>query len=352
LAGFFQRNVMGLLLSVGLSFTLWAVVVNEQNPEVTRVFEPTIPVEMRNIPTGLVVQGVRDETVRLRMTTTLDHWESVSTTSFRAYVDLARSEPGAREYRIEAESSDRRVRIEAVEPSQTEVRLSVQKRKTVPVRVDFTDSVPFGYESRPPVVNPTQVEIIGPQSMVEQVVDAVVSIPLNGARTSINQAFLPEPRDGTGRPVRGLEVNPQTVSVEVPIEQQVAYKLISVVPDIVGSVALGYQIVGVTPDPALVTVVGEPQALDRLTQVSTQPIDVTELRNDLHQTRELVLPAGVSLARKQEVVVRVYVNDITGSQTVRVAPTARGVPTDAEATVLPGAVDVTVTGPLPSLLKL
>jgi YbbR domain-containing protein len=138
----------------------------------------------------------------------------------------------------------------------------------------------------------------------------------------------------------------------LPIEQQVAYKLVSLVPDVVGNVALGYQIVGVVPDPATVTVVGDPQTLDRLTQITTQPIDVTNLSSDLHKTTELVLPSGVSLARKQAVVVRVYVNAIQGSQTIRITPTLRNVEEDSEVTFVPNAVDVTLSGPMPSLLSL
>ncbi len=349
---FFSRNVTSLLLSLGLSFTLWAVVVNQQNPDETRILEASIPVQVRNLPAGLVVQGVRDETVKLVITTTRDHWGILSPSSFRAYVDLANAEPGAREYRIQAESSDGRVRIEGVEPPQTEVRVSVQKRKTVPVRVNIVDNVPFGYEARTPTVSPDQVEIIGPQSLVESVATAVVDLTIGGARSSINQAFRPEPRDGAGKQVKGVEVSPSSVTVELPIEQLVAYKLVPVVPQIVGTVALGYQIVGVTPDPATVTVVGEPQALERLTQVSTQPIDVTNLSGDLHRTTEVVLPSGVSLTRKQTIVVRVAVNAIQGAQTVRVSPILRGASDDTEVAFTPGAVDITVSGPMPSLLQL
>jgi YbbR domain-containing protein len=259
---------------------------------------------------------------------------------------------GAREYKIQATSGDGRVRISSIEPPQTEVRVSLQKRKSVPVRVNITDSVPFGYEARPPVVTPSQVEIVGPQSLVESVATAVVDLPLSGARATINQTFNPQPHDGSGRPVRGVEINPNAVVVELPIEQQVAYKLVSLVPDVVGNVALGYQIVGVVPDPATVTVVGDPQTLDRLTQITTQPIDVTNLSSDLHKTTELVLPSGVSLARKQAVVVRVYVNAIQGSQTIRITPTLRNVEEDSEVTFVPNAVDVTLSGPMPSLLSL
>ena len=348
-----HRNIGSVLLSLGLSFTLWALVVNQQNPDVTRYLEASIPVQVRNVPTGLVVQSVRDETVRLRLVTTLDHWNAVTPTSFSAFVDLSKgADVGAREYNIQAESKDGQVRIDGIEPAQTEVRISVQKRKTVPVRVNITDTVPFGYEARTPTITPNQIEVVGPQSLVESVVTAVVDVPLAGARTTINQPFRPDPRDGSGKSVKGVDINPTSVVVDLPIEQQVAYKLVPVVPDVVGNVALGYQIVGVVPDPATVTVVGDPQALDPLTQVSTQPVDATNLSSDLHKSTDLVLPSGVSMARQQAVVVRVYVNAIQGTQTIRVTPTVKGLGQDSEATVVPGAVDVTVSGPMPSLLSL
>lgn len=350
--GFLQRNLMSLFLSLGLSFTLWAVVVNQQNPEVTRVLEPSIPVAWRSVPTGLVVSGVHDETIKVRITTTQDHWNAISATSFKAYVDLSKAEVGAREYGIKAETTDGQVRIEGTEPPLTEVRLSVQKRKAVPVRVNILDSVPFGYEAQPPRVTPSQVEVVGPQNQIEATVAAVVDLQMSGARTSISQSFKPEPRDGAGKPVIGVDMNPPLVVVDLLVEQQVAYKLVPVVPDVSGSVTLGYQIVGIVPDPATVTVVGDPQALDRLSQVSTQPVDVNNLSSDLHRSTGVVLPSGVSLARRQDVVVRVYVNAIQSTQVIRVTPTLRGLKEDGEANVLPNAVDVTISGPMPSLLQL
>ncbi|MHB1130757.1 MAG: CdaR family protein [Chloroflexota bacterium] len=350
--GFLHRNLLSIFLSFGLSFTLWAVIVNQQNPEVTRLLDPSIPLTVRNIPSGLVLSSVREETVRLRVTTTQDHLASISPTSFQAYVDLGKAEPGAREYPIRAESTDGQVRIEGVEPTQTEVRLAVQKRKNVPVRVNVLDVAPFGYEAGAPLVTPNQVEIVGPQNQVEAVVSAVIDLQLGGARTTISQSFRPEPRDGTGRQIVGVELNPSLVVVELDIEQQVAYKLVPVVPEITGSVALGYQIVGIVPDPATVTIVGEPQALDRVTQITTQSIEVNGQNSDLHRSTSLVLPSGISLARRQDVVVRVYVNSVQSSQLVRVTPTLRGGTDDTQVTVSPPTVDVTIAGPMPSLLQL
>ncbi|MHB1415931.1 MAG: CdaR family protein [Chloroflexota bacterium] len=350
--GVLRRNVPSLVLSLGLSFTLWAMVVNQTNPEETKVYAPSIPITLRNVPTGLVSSRVREETVKLQITTTQDHWDSVSTSSFRAYIDLKDAGVGAREYKVQVESTDPRVRVAQVDPEQTEVVLAVQKKKTVPIRVNIVDTVPFGYEAQDPKVTPSEVEIVGAQDVVESVAAVVLDVPLSGARNSISQTLKPEALDGTGKPVKGIEMNPPLVDVEVPIQQQVAYKLVPVVPDIAGTVALGYQIVGITPDPTTVTVVGDPQTLDRLTQVTTKPVNVDGLSNDLHESTEVVLPSGVSLARKQSIVVRVYVNSIQGRQTIRVSPSLKGVAEDMQVTAVPSTIDVTMSGPMPSLLQI
>ncbi|MCL4466460.1 MAG: CdaR family protein [Chloroflexi bacterium] len=350
--GFLQRNLLSLFLSLGLSFVLWAVVVNQQNPEVTKFFESSIPLTVRNIPSGMVVSSVGAETVRVQITTTLDHWNSVAPTSFKAYVDLSKADVGALEYPIKVETTDGQVRVESTQPATTEVRLAVQKRKTVPVRVNILDSVPFGYEAGAPQITPSQVEVVGPQNQVEAVVTAVIDLQIGGARTGINQSFKPEPRDAAGKPITGVELNPPLVVVDVPVVQQVAYKLVPVVPDVSGNVALGYQIVGIVPDPTTVTVVGDPQVLDRLSQVSTQPVDVTRLSSDLHKSTNVVLPSGVSLARSQDIVVRVYINAIQSRQVIQVTPTVKGVSADSVATVNPSTIEVTISGPMPSLLQL
>lgn len=350
--GFLQRNLLSLFLSLGLSFVLWAVVVNQQNPEVTKFFESSIPLTVRNIPSGMVVSSVGAETVRVQITTTLDHWNSVAPTSFKAYVDLSKADVGALEYPIKVETTDGQVRVESTQPATTEVRLAVQKRKTVPVRVNILDSVPFGYEAGAPQITPSQVEVVGPQNQVEAVVTAVIDLQIGGARTGINQSFKPEPRDAAGKPITGVELNPPLVVVDVPVVQQVAYKLVPVVPDVSGNVALGYQIVGIVPDPTTVTVVGDPQVLDRLSQVSTQPVDVTRLSSDLHKSTSVVLPSGVSLARSQDIVVRVYINAIQSRQVIQVTPTVKGVSADSVATVNPSTIEVTISGPMPSLLQL
>ncbi|MCL6556026.1 MAG: hypothetical protein K6T56_06665, partial [Burkholderiales bacterium] len=193
------------------------------------------------------------------------------------------------------------------------------------------------------------VMVTGPESLVSQVARVAVTVKLLDAKSTISQSFAPTPIGTDGNEVKGVTVVPQMVLVELPIEQQLSYKTVAVTPRIVGSVALGYQLVGVMVEPTAVTVVGDPNALRDLNFVSTQPVNVNGAVADLTVNTDLDLPPSVSVVRQQGIVVRAYVSAAEGSQTMRIAPVIVGLPSDLSATLQPGTVQVTVTGPMPIL---
>jgi YbbR domain-containing protein len=155
--------------------------------------------------------------------------------------------------------------------------------------------------------------------------------------------------DEQGDPVKGVTVSPDVITAQVPIEQQVSYKTLPVVPKLVGSPAMGYQLSGFMVDPTVVTVVGEAGTLKDVTNIQTLAVNVSGATNDLTVNTGLDLPSGVSLVRKQNVTVRAYVQAAEGSTTISVAPTITGLSDKLTASTQPGTVQVTVAGPIPIL---
>ena len=82
-----------LLLAIGLASALWIVVQNEANPDRTDIPSFTIPVEIVNVPTGLVaVSEAPQIQVRVRMSS--QSWELLRPGSFRATACAANAAPG------------------------------------------------------------------------------------------------------------------------------------------------------------------------------------------------------------------------------------------------------------------
>ena len=185
-----------------------------------------------------------------------------------------------------------------------------------------------------------------------QVTYAQAIVSLDGVRTSISQPFPILAMSDSG-PVGGdrLSLSPDRVLVDIAVVPAPTYKTVPVQPLIVGQVSVGYEVVGLLPEPATITVAGSAETLRELTSVQTKPVTVVGATADVAVNVDPDLPTGVSLARPQQILVRVLVNPIEGSKTVEVAPTIRH-RDDQSVVASPGSVQVIVVGPMPILSEI
>lgn len=342
-----KDNLYWIVFSVVLSAILWMVISGQQNPYHQDVI-PNVEVEIQNLPSELIVRGNR-LVVSVTVAAPQDVWRQLQAGSVRAHVDASRASAGRQTLPVKVQATDWRVNVEQWQPSSLEIEFEAAAKKSVPVRVNVLGEVPFGYVSQPATVSPQQVTVSGPESLVANVAKVQVDVKLLEAKSPISEQLVPTPVDANGDAVKGVSVTPEVVTVEVPIEQQVSYKTIPVVPRVVGSVAIGYQLAGLMVEPTTVTVVGDPTALRDLNYVTTAPVNINSAVSDITVNTELDLPPTVSMVRPQGIVVRAYVGAAEGTQIMTVAPTVVGLGDGLVATTLPEMVKVTVVGPVPVL---
>ncbi len=347
MVSFLRREIVWMLLSLALATALWAIVTNQQNPPYSDYFQ-SIPVRVKGAPSGLIV---RDEIkpIRLKVTAPKDVWDHLTSASFEAFVDASKAGQGVQDVPVRVEALDSRVRIDEIQPSKVTLRLENLASKDVPVNINVIGSVPFGYTSKPPKVSPEQVTVSGPESQVATVSSARVEVHAEGATSTISQPFKPEALTSEKEAVKSVTIRPESVFVELPIEREITYKTVPVAPRITGMVAMGYQIVGVVVDPTTVTVVGDPKVLADQSYLPTKAVDTAGAKGDLTIVVEPDLPDGVTLVRKQNLVVRVFVSPLESSEVVTAAPTVKGLNGDLQAAVAPSAVKLTLYGPMPIL---
>lgn len=349
--GFLRNNLVWMILALVISVGLWLSVTIEQNPTESNWF-PSIPVEVKDLPGGMALRS-DVPAVRVLVSAPRDVWQSraLQADRLQASLDASTAGPGLNDLPVQVASLDSRAKIDAVDPSSILLRLEPIKKRNVPVRVRLAGTVPLGFESQQPVVTPAEVVITGPSSLVDQVSAASARVSLDGARSSISQDVRIDPENDAGTVVDRVTVAPDRVLVEVRVDQQLAYKTLSVSPRVVGTAAFGYQIDNVMVEPSTTTVVGDPKALADLPFLQTKPVDITNAQADIALYVEPTLPAGVSLVRSQPILVRVLVTPIEGNKVLEIVPTVRGA-TNRQISVNPGTVRITLAGPLPSLTRL
>ncbi|MBI3971189.1 MAG: hypothetical protein HY332_07845 [Chloroflexi bacterium] len=349
----FATETLGwrFLLAFFLSVTLWARLTLDQNPARQDEYPSEIPVEVRGLRPNLVVAN--DITpVKVRISAPQESWKRLGVGSFRAVVDLTESSAELIQPAVTVDVSDPEVRVLDVMPSKVSVRIEELRTASVPVHVNQLGSLPFGYRLvRDATVVPSQVEVSGPASAVEKVKEAIVAVRLEEARATVEQTLKPEPRGPSGV-VTGVRVEPQSVTVTLPVEQIAGSKAVSVVPQVRGQPAPGYWQGTISVDPSTVQVVGEPAALESVSAIDTAVVDVSGAQTDVTRTVALVRPPGIAMVRDQAATVRVSIVPLRGQQVRDTLVVVENATNDTQATVAPASASVTLSGPQPTLLRL
>ena len=337
------------LLALVISGSLWARLTLEQNPQRVDLYPTELPVEARGLPTTLVVANELP-TVKVRVAVPQELWSSLTPGSFRVSVDLTGAKAGLEQADVVVET-DPSVRVLEVTPSKVSVRVEELRTITVPVQVNLTGSMPFGFRAGDPATNPGRVDVSGPSSAVERVNVAAVTLSLNDARSTIDRSLKPEPRGPTGV-VSGVRTEPQNVTVTLPVEQIAGSKAVSVVANVQGQPAPGYWQGPITVDPLSVQIVGDPAVLDSVTVLNTAPVDVGGAQGEVVRAVAINRPNGVTLVRDTTATVRVAILPLQAQQVRDVPVTVANVPEGLTATVTPAVVGLSITGSQPTLARL
>ncbi|HEU5324741.1 MAG TPA: CdaR family protein [Candidatus Limnocylindria bacterium] len=288
--------------------------------------------------------------VEVTYRTARDTQQTVVADSFSARVDLADYDmdraPEPQELPITVTAADG-IQILSIDPKFVRVSLDRVETRTVPVVVD-PGSVPDGLRIGDPAVDPTEVQVRGPSSVVSLVdrVVAYVTIPASGI--DFNEPVNPKPVDVEGQPVGVglLEVQPESVSVTIDVSQVETTDTITVRPVIEGTPAPGFALEAISVDPSTVTLRGLPEDLEPITEVLTEPISIAGLSADDTIDVDLVVPETVELVdgTAGSVTVSVTIVPSVSSRVFVLGVVCSGAGANA---CLPGLdqVSVTVTGP-------
>ncbi len=310
------------LLAVVISVALFSVVQREQNPPEAFTFD--VPIELGRTPPGLVlVNEQANPTAQVRLSAPREIWVSMRPSDVKASINLSAASAGVDQYRVNVDVPSSRVRIIEVIPPQLTVRLDEQIERPVPVRLNRTGTVPFGYEAGEAEVEPTTVLVSGPASIVRRIESMTADLRLEGFTADVDARYPLTPIDAQGQPVAmdRLRINPTMVRVHVTINQQLSYKTVGIQPDIVGNVQSGYAIAGVTVEPAALTIVGPPRALAAVNFVTTERIDVADATATLARQASVILPEGISLLQDNPIRITVRITPIVLTQSFSTVPT-------------------------------
>ncbi len=246
------------VVSVALALLLW-VMVSSQRASVERGLR--IPLELQNLPENLEMVEPPQESVDVRVRGTADALGRLVPGDLVATVDLSAAQSGRRLFHLSPErvKAPFAVVVTQVSPSSVAIRFEPSATRIVPIRPAVEGDPAAGFIVGRISADPPTVEVVGPESVVRRVTEAITEpLWVGSARTDVRSTVI------VGVADQGVRVKSQTSTVvTVTIAPAPEERMLTSVPIRARNLSRGLS-ARITPSTVRVRVRGTKAAVDRL----------------------------------------------------------------------------------------
>lgn len=345
-----------LLIAAALALVAWVVITEQTNPT-RRLRIDQVALQLEGLPSQTTLNQPLPATISLNIQTTDDQSPTLRPESFQASVSVTDLGPGLHRVPIKVQTSAPDVRILSVLPSEVDVELSPIVTRTVPVVVTLIDqsNLSTAYEvAGPPVTNPAEVQVSGPEPLVAQVTQAQATLSLGNAVSSLSEVRSLTPTNTQNQAVTGVTLSATQTRVNVTIRRRIDALDVGIRAVTTGAPPNGYWLSGLRVEPAGATLRGNPVTLvDLRGFVDTLPVDISTAAGELRQDVPLDLPADIqavdtngNVLNSVTVIVEVTprLGDLLLTRSVQLLHSE-----NLTITLSPAQVNLLLSGPLPTL---
>jgi len=347
-------NIRTFLLALVLGASVWLSAVTGADPDEVRPFPNPVTLEVIGQDPSLILTSEIPPTIEVTLRAPRTVWEQLiaQENSVQGILDITGLSAGEHTQVIQIRIGARPAKTVLTTPETITFTLEPLSTQSLPVEIIINGQPAVGYQAGEATVEPTQIAISGPDSIVRQATRARVSVSLDDVRESIDEVFDVQVLDDRNIILNGVSINPQTARVMIPISPQSGYRDLAVKVVVNGQQAPGYRLENISVFPPVITVFAEdPELVNGLPGVvETQALDLQNAKENISTRLALTLPETVTIVGTKTVQVQVAISPIQTSLTLLDQPiNIIGLPDGFAAQISPQTVDVIISGPQPVL---
>ena len=344
-----QNNLVSMILALILALTVWVTANQEENPVEEADFTSPVEIDVTGLQSGLIITNSYSNTTQIRLRAQRNTWLVLSPEDIQVTADLSSYGPGSYQVPLQIDIATQAVLVSA-NPTSINVVIEEDRERTLPIQLDISGQPSVGYLDQDPEIDSETVTIRGPRSLVELVSEVRAEASIEGLRETFRDDLTLVALDSEGNRITDISITPTDIEVVVPISQEAGYRDVAVSVPTIGRPATGYYPTSITATPPLITVRGQPATIEAMQPyVETQPVDLTDLTDDLIIQVPVELPAGVTAIDTPIVEVFISIAAQLGSQALTVPITVINLSDSLEAELDTEEVEVILSGPLPVL---
>ena len=294
-------NVGRLGVALILAIVVWGYVIATQYPEETITFN-NVPVNFVGFSTNLVPRQYSAQVVKVTINGAKEKVNLVQLGAILPVMDLKScTKPITCIVPIRLKQMPDNVSNYTIEPESIQVQLENVISKDLNIQINKVGTVKLGYQQDEIRLDTNVVKVSGPESLVDRVKKAEVTISLNDRDSSLQGQVPVVLLDDKNQSVldKELELLPINVNVTVPITFKLNAKTVPIRVVTTGSPAYGY-VAGssIKVMPTLVTINGDPTDLGPIEYVETRPVALDNATTTVSATVLLRVPENTVLSTK------------------------------------------------------
>ena len=288
-----KNNSKIKIISLLSAMVLWMYVMAIVDPEETKLFE-NIPVTITNKnelnERDLVIYPEQDLTTNIYVTGKLSNLKKVTKDDINVYGQINNPLEGNNEIYLKV-STSQRVNYDFKNPVMI-VTLEKIISEDKSIKVDITGSGKNNVDNIMLQDNIDKVSISGPRSLVNKVKRVVGTVKVNGEINDFSQSIKLEPVDAKGKVVEGIELEKDSVNVNITLLTQ---KTVPITLKLSDNSESG---VNYTMSQNTVIIKGKKDIVDSINDIETQPVKLSEISPGTSKDIYLQVPSGITIETK------------------------------------------------------
>lgn len=289
-------------LSVFIAVLIWLLVVNTNDPVVTKRFS-NIPVEIINedvlTKEGYAYEILEGESVYISVKGKNSILGSMSDTDFVAYADFSKlSVVDAVPIDVEAKRYQAQLEINLGSVNTMKIKRDELIDVNVPVNIVSKGAVADGYAVGKMTGTPNLVKVSGPKNLLSNAKEIRAEIELDGISSDTTTTAKPLLYDGNGELIDSSQLDMDTTGVYIDIEVWKT-KSVDVNVDYEGEAEDGYVITSFDYEPKQITIAAPDEVLKNIDSIDLPTISLEGAEKNYEKDFDLTqetLPSHVILA--------------------------------------------------------
>ena len=300
-----KRNWPAKILSLLAAIVMWFFIMRDQNPVMEVSY--TVPVQVQNLAANYIIEDA-PQYVRVTLSGPRDTIINLKSENLKAYIDASGVSTGQNNVTIHFNPPSG-MNIVEIKPDTVTINVDEFASKKLPVEIVPIGQIPDNVALKSVTVIPKEVTVSGRKQQVMAATRVVMKVNVAGQTKNFSAVSTLEAWDISGN-VLDVHINPSQGQAQYELNLLRKDKAVPITVPTVGTVADGYEVKSISVTPTQLTVTGREEMIDSVSEIQTEPIDLTGATKGIQGNYNLVLPSGVN-SNVTTVHVKVYIQKKT-----------------------------------------